>query len=161
VTVSPLEAAFVRALAALSPLARRKIRATLLDFTMEITHDEWARVFNAHDTKQQEPQVCGCLMLDGYFKEYPPKFTIVHNVEDKLIIDDSYDDDWDVTLVDFYEMEDYEDATAIISNVAVAYDHLIKLNAEYVKIVGGVEVLRRPARRGLVGFVDEAEKVAS
>lgn len=149
----------VDALRELSPLARKKIRATLEDKTMEITYNNWAAALQP-DKQHEEPKACGCLMLDGYFKEHPPQFY----KHEPMFKDGEFwsvvEQDWTGLLESFYEMEDYDEPDELIGEVATTYDNLIKGTMGATKVVRDTQVLRMPMRKRLIRLIDQAEKLA-
>lgn len=166
-----------------SPLARQKILATLKDETQQIIYGEWVKSIGvAIRDKDEKPEPCGCLMMDGYLRERPDSMTFVWSDESPMYrgwqVTYNYGDsaearengDWIYELIDYYEMQDYAEAYMLIDHVARSYDQWIDAERQATSDsqafdpevdVGtkykGAQVLSPLGRQKIIALIEEIE----
>ena len=158
------------ALSTLPALAHEKILATLNDKTQEITTGQWTTLLT-WKSKNKKPQACGCLMMDGYFKDNPPvlraqedpwypKEKIWHMEHKEFLV--SYEIDWQDVLLGYYWKDDEEideDVRDIrrklVGHVAEQFDIYCKYMFPHVfKWKTGVKVLNAAGRKDIIQMLE-------
>lgn len=147
--------------------AHEKILATLNDRTQEITTGQWSTLLEYKGKK--EPQPCGCLMLDGYYKDNPPQIVdfkdYLGQPRKMLKLDgkNAGDLNWKDMLADYYGSPDMTynekmDLRDNIDEVAQAFDMYCKYSGgdnPPTKWVAGNTVLNARGRREIIKMLEK------
>lgn len=153
----------VEALGKLSPTAHRKILATLRDTKQPIVSGSWVSTFGKRDDEKKKPKACGCLMMDGYLKEHPEKWTFswrepafqhAHWQVEEL------EDDWADLLVVYYDMYpefDWYMARDYIKRVAERFDAWCRYDrtGQYTYLKNQQTFLNAKGRRLLINAIEQ------